>query len=194
MSNTNVIPFDFQSHAVRTVLIDNCPWFIAKDIALALEYSNPRKAIADHVDPEDKADVTIRDGSQNRTLNAINESGMYSLVLRSRKPEAKKFKRWVTSEVLPAIRKTGRYNQTPNPYEGVFSPAKVMMYLEDGQITCLKKIQDDQFLTSAEVLKKQLREPHFFKLEQLVEIAEAANSQIARYALIGKRQLQARKA
>lgn len=84
-------------------------WFIAKDICEVLGYSNPRKAVADHVDEEDKG-VTICDtpgGKQELTI--INESGLYSLILRSNKPEAKKFKRWITSEVLPAIRKTGMY-------------------------------------------------------------------------------------
>ncbi len=86
------------------------PWFIAKDVCKILGYKNPRKAVADHVDVEDKNTVTIRYGNKgNPNQVIINESGLYSLILRSNKPEAKKFKRWVTSEVLPAIRKTGRY-------------------------------------------------------------------------------------
>lgn len=98
---------------VRTVEIDGTPWLVGKDVAAALGYSNPRKAIADHVDAEDqrKSDgVTIRDSigrDQNPTL--INESGLYSLILSSKMPKAKAFKRWVTSEVLPAIRKNGAY-------------------------------------------------------------------------------------
>ena len=98
---------------VRTVEIDGTPWLVGKDVAVALGYSNPRKAIADHVDAEDqrKSDgVTIRDSigrDQNPTL--INESGLYSLILSSKMPKANAFKRWVTSEVLPAIRKTGAY-------------------------------------------------------------------------------------
>lgn len=99
---------------IRSVLIDNEPWLVGKDVAEALGYTNSRKAISDHVDGEDKIDeVTIRDPigrCQNPIL--INESGLYSLILSSKLPNAKKFKRWVTSEVLPAIRKTGVY-QTP---------------------------------------------------------------------------------
>lgn len=94
---------------IRTVTIDNEPWFVGKDIAEALGYSNSRKALIDHVDNEDKG-VTNRytpGGKQN--LIIINESGLYSLILSSKLPNAKKFKRWVTSEVLPAIRKTGHY-------------------------------------------------------------------------------------
>lgn len=84
-------------------LINNEPWLVGKDIAKALGYTNSRKAISDHVDGEDKIDgVTIRDPigrCQNPIL--INESGLYSLILSSKLPNAKKFKRWVTSEVLP---------------------------------------------------------------------------------------------
>lgn len=98
---------------VRTVEIDGTPWLVGKDVALALGYSNPRKAIADHVDVEDqrKSDgVTIRDSiGRDQSPTLINESGLYSLILSSKMPKAKAFKRWVTSEVLPAIRKTGAY-------------------------------------------------------------------------------------
>ena len=94
---------------VRVINIDGEPWMVGKDIAEALGYSNPRKALQDHVDEEDKG-VTKCDtpgGAQNITI--INESGMYSLVIGSKLPSAKVFKRWITSEVLPSIRKTGGY-------------------------------------------------------------------------------------
>ena len=85
-------------------------WFIAQDICNILGYKNSSRDIARHVDEEDRDTITIRDGNKgNPNQVVINESGLYSLILRSRKPEAKKFKRWVTSEVLPAIRKTGEY-------------------------------------------------------------------------------------
>lgn len=96
---------------LRMVDMDGQPWLVGRDVAEALGYSNPRKALADHVDEEDKTDgVTIRDSigrDQNPTI--INESGLYSLVLSSKLPGAKRFKRWVTSEVLPSIRKNGGY-------------------------------------------------------------------------------------
>lgn len=94
---------------VRTLTINGEPWMVGKDIAAALGYENSRKAIADHVDDEDKG-VTKCDtlgGKQDMTI--INESGLYSLIFGSKLESAKRFKRWVTSEVLPAIRKTGRY-------------------------------------------------------------------------------------
>lgn len=96
---------------IRTVNISGEPWFVGKDVAEVLGYSNNRKAIADHVYEEDKTDgVTIRD-SMGREQNPIliNESGLYSLILSSKLPNAKEFKRWVTSEVLPSIRKHGAY-------------------------------------------------------------------------------------
>lgn len=93
---------------VRTVEVDREPFFVGKDVAEILGYSNPQKAIRDHVDEEDK---TLNESfTVNGTMAVlINESGLYSLVLSSKLPNAKRFKRWVTSEVLPAIRKTGGY-------------------------------------------------------------------------------------
>lgn len=102
--------FNFESHEVRSLLLNNEPWFVGKDVAEALGYSKARNAIATHIDSEDKKDAPIQGtlgGVQEMTV--INESGLYSLVLSSKLPSAKKFKRWVTSEVLPALRKTGNY-------------------------------------------------------------------------------------
>lgn len=108
---TEVQLFNFENHEVRSLLINSEPWFVGKDVAEILSYSNTRKALTDHVDDEDKMDgVTIRDSiGRNQKPVLINESGLYSLVLSSKLPSAKKFKRWVTSEVLPTLRKTGQY-------------------------------------------------------------------------------------
>ena len=95
--------------SIRTVEIDKEPFFVAKDVAEILGYSNSRKAIIDHVDEEDKGVTKCDTLGGVQELSVINESGLYSLVLSSKLPTAKKFKRWVTSEVLPAIRKTGGY-------------------------------------------------------------------------------------
>ena len=95
--------------SVRTTLIDNQPYFVGKDVADILGYKNNRQAIRDHVDEDDKG-VTkwfTKGGAQNLTV--INESGLYSLILGSKLPSAKRFKKWVTSEVLPSIRKRGIY-------------------------------------------------------------------------------------
>lgn len=121
---------------VRTVIKDGEPWLVGKDVAEILEYRNTKKALSDHVDDEDKYQgdgVTIRDSMgrmQHPTI--INESGFYSLVLSSKMPKAKEFRRWVTSHVLPTIRRTGGYvanedmfieNYLPfldEPYQGLF--------------------------------------------------------------------------
>lgn len=95
---------------IRAIEMDGEPWFVGKDVASALGYSNPRDALARHVDEEDKNTVAFHDGtSGNPNQTIINESGVYSLIFSSKLPSAKKFKRWVTSEVLPSIRKSGGY-------------------------------------------------------------------------------------
>ena len=113
--NTNIQIFTSDIFGeIRTCQVNNQIMFVGKDVATALGYSNSRKALLDHVDDEDKTDgVTIRDAiGRNQKAVFINESGLYSLILSSKLPQAKAFKRWVTSEVLPQIRKTGGYIPT----------------------------------------------------------------------------------
>ena len=98
--------------AVRSLMIEDMPWFVGRDVATALGYAKPRNAISVHVDDEDKNSALIQGAIQggtqgNPNMTIINESGLYSLILSSKLPAAKRFKRWVTSEVLPAIRRTG---------------------------------------------------------------------------------------
>lgn len=109
---SQIIPFSFEDQAVRVqVAADGCPWFNAGDVCDALGFANPRQALDSHVDADDvqKLDATDSLGRTQRA-NHLNESGLFSLVLGSTKPEARRFKRWVTGEVLPAIRKTGAYS------------------------------------------------------------------------------------
>lgn len=97
---------------IRTVTIDNEPWFVGKDVAEALGYSNTRDALATHISEEDKNTVVISDGKRgNPNQVVINESGLYALIFGSKLDSAKRFKHWVTSEVLPTIRKTGSYQK-----------------------------------------------------------------------------------
>ena len=96
--------------SVRTIMIDDVPWFVGKDVAEALGYAKTRNAIQVHVDADDKTDALIQGVSGTaKRMTILNESGLYSLILSSKLPSAKRFKRWVTSEVLPSIRKTGSY-------------------------------------------------------------------------------------
>ena len=101
--------FNFHGQEVRTLTIDDEPWFVGKDVADILGYSKARNAIALHVDEEDALKQGIPTSGGIQDMLIINESGLYSLILSSRLPQAKEFKRWVTSEVLPAIRRQGGY-------------------------------------------------------------------------------------
>lgn len=101
--------FSFEGRQIRALTIEGEPYFVGKDVAEVLGYSNSRKAIADHVDSEDKGVTKCYTLGGTQKLTVINESGLYSLILGSKLPIAKKFKHWVTSEVLPTIRKHGAY-------------------------------------------------------------------------------------
>ena len=122
---------------IRAISINDEPYFVGKDVAMILGYTNPRKAVIDHVDDDDKKDgVTIRDsiGREQKPV-LINESGLYSLILSSKLPNAKKFKRWVTSEVLPEIRKNGSYTKAPKS----FKEALFLAYKQQEQIEELER-------------------------------------------------------
>lgn len=108
--------FNFEHNEVRTVLVNDEPYFVGKDVASVLGYSNTKDALSRHVDLEDKMGSRITTSGQSREMTIINESGLYSLILKSKLPNAKKFKRWVTSEVLPTIRKTGSYSNVPQSF------------------------------------------------------------------------------
>ena len=103
--------------SIRTVTIENEPWFVGKDVAEVLGYQNGSRDINRHVDDEDKLCTKIEYAGQKREVTIINESGLYSLILSSKLPNAKKFKRWVTSEVLPSIRKIGSYGKPMSQLE-----------------------------------------------------------------------------
>ncbi len=108
---SNVIPFKFEAREareIRTMMIDDQPWFVASDIAKALEYQSA-KDMTRNLDDDERGRQIVPTPSGDQEMTIINESGLYSAILRSRKPAAKAFKKWVTSEVLPSIRKTGAY-------------------------------------------------------------------------------------
>lgn len=107
---------------IRTVIKDGDPWFVGKDVANVLEYQNGSRDINRHVDKEDRCKIMVFDGNQNKETIIVNESGLYSLVLSSHKSEAKEFKRWVTREVLPTIRKTGGYVKNTEQFLDFYVP------------------------------------------------------------------------
>lgn len=159
---------------VRAVEINGEGWLVGKDVAEVLGYKNPRKALLDHVDEEDKG-VTKCDtlgGSQEMTV--INESGLYSLVLRSKLPGAKKFRRWVTSEVLPQIRKTGGYIPINENYDEASIMARALMIAQN---TLNKK---DELLNAKdkeiEVLSEDLNQKNRF----INQLAASENTLLVR--------------
>ena len=139
--------------SVRTLEKDGEPWFIGKDVAVILGYSNPQKAIRDHVDEEDKGvnETFTPGGSQN--VICINESGVYSLVFASKLPMAKVFKRWVTDEVIPSIRKHGAYMTPDKLTETLTRPESVIELLQAlvNEQTRVKELTSTNAALTAEV-------------------------------------------
>lgn len=125
---------------IRTVTIDGEPWFVGKDVAVALGYERADNAIRTHVDDEEKLTHQISASGQNRNMIIINESGLYSLILSSKLESAKKFKHWVTSEVLPSIRRTGQY-QMPN----LSKEMQAIVLLDSRTVEMEKRIEKLEF-------------------------------------------------
>lgn len=123
-----LVPLQFDNQTLRVQLDDaGQPWFNANDVCEVLDMGNPSQAMKSHVDPDDLQKLEVTDSlGRNQLANHVNESGLYSLILGSNKPEAKRFKRWVTGEVLPSLRKTGTYST-----QGAASPT-------DSRIEALK--------------------------------------------------------
>ena len=135
---------------IRTMLIDGEPWFVGNDIAAILGYSRPVDAIRKRVDEEDKGVAKLATPGGQQNYNVINESGMYSLVLSSKLPSAKKFKHWVTSEVLPSIRKHGAYMTAETLYKTMSEPrelAKLLNALADEKDKNRKLTADNAMLS-----------------------------------------------
>lgn len=131
---------------IRTVEVNGEPWFVGKDVATALGYKNPQEAVRNHVDDEEKGVSEILTPGGKQTVPVINESGLYSLALSSKLPDAKRFKRWITSEVIPSIRKHGAY-MTPETLEAAIMNPDIMIRL----CTVLKEEQDRRKSLEAEL-------------------------------------------
>ncbi|HCT6979677.1 TPA: ORF6C domain-containing protein [Staphylococcus aureus] len=131
--------FNFEELPVRTLEVDGEPYFIGKDVADILGYTNSRKTLSDHVDEEDKLTSRIVTSGQNRNVTIINESGLYSLIFSSKLENAKRFKRWVTSEVLPTLRKTGAYQVPSDPMQAL----RLMFEATEETKQEIKNVKDD---------------------------------------------------
>lgn len=122
--------FNFDDLPVRTLVVDEESYFVGKDVADILGYSNTRDALSKHVDVEDKLTSQITTAGQRRNQTLINESGLYSLIFSSKLESSKRFKRWVTSEVLPQLRRTGTYSANPTIQELANNPELVKMLVK----------------------------------------------------------------
>ncbi len=153
---------------VRTVTIDDEPWFVGKDVAQVLGYQNPSKAILDHVDAEDKLnnDSLLSLGQRGGWL--INESGLYSLILSSKLPGAKEFKRWVTSEILPSIRKHGAY-MTPETLQAAILNPDTMIQLCQQLKDAQEKNRELSVTNSRLTVENQIMQPKADYFDELVD-------------------------
>lgn len=153
MTDNKIILFKHEEFGeIRTLNIDGEPWFVGKDIAEILGYAKSRNAIATHVDEEDKTPALIQGGCStgSQTTTIINESGLYSLILSSKLPSAKKFKHWVTAEVLPSLRKHGAYFTAETLHKTMSDPrelAKLLTTLADEQDKRRKLEEENAFLS-----------------------------------------------
>ncbi|HDR4551288.1 BRO family protein [Bacillus cereus] len=175
---------------VRTVTQGEDVWFVAKDVAEVLGYNNTSKAIQMHVDEDEKADLPIWDGRQNRNQKVINESGLYSLILSSKLPNAKKFKKWVTSEVLPSIRKHGAYMTGQALEKAVTDPAFMI-----GLLTNLKEEKEKLAAAQQQIVQQQplvVFAEACMQSEQTLKVSEVAKLATKQGVKIGQRQLFAK--
>ena len=140
---------------IRTCQVNNQIMFVGKDVAQALGYSNTRDALSKHVDAEDKGTVAIRDTAYETRVTLINESGLYSLILSSKLPQAKAFKRWVTSEVLPQIRQTGGYIPTKDAQGRQLSNEEIINRADAivCRTLCMLNADAEDTLTATQVAK-----------------------------------------
>ena len=147
---------------IRTVDVDGEPWLVGKDVAQALGYKNPQEAIRTHVDPEDKGVSEILTPGGKQSVPIINESGLYSLALSSKLPGAKKFRRWVTGEVLPSIRKRGGYIAGQETMSGEELMAKALMVAQ-------KTLEERDARISQLTVQNQIMQPKADYFDALVD-------------------------
>lgn len=167
--------FNFESHELRTLIVDNEIWFVGNDIARALGYKNPAEAIRTHVDDDDKGKRKISTLGGAQEMVVVNKSGMYALMYSSNLPNAKKFKHWITSEVLPSIEKTGSYSVAAPSYQiedPIKRAEKWIQEQQEKQVLLLdNKVKDQQI---AELQPKASYYDIVLQCKDLVSITKIA--------------------
>ena len=166
MEKNEIVPFGYDDQLLRTVVIDGMPWFVAKDVCAALELTNPTEALK-ALDDDERGSLRISEGTSlkggNPNMNIINESGLYTLIMRSNKPEARLFRKWVTSEVLPSIRATGQYT---------------MPQLVENRLAAMEKMlvdnasRGEEIIKELAVMKDQVETMDVLQRDQLFEIQQ----------------------
>ena len=185
MSNEITVFENTEFGSIRTLVINGEPYFVGKDIALILGYVKPRNAIATHVDEEDKKDAPIQgDLGGTQEMTVINESGLYSLILSSKLPKAKKFKRWVTSEVLPSIRKTGSYSvqQKVDSYMIEDSIARAQRWIEEEEERITLKLTVEHQKPMVMLAEERIDKKGCYSLTDVTKSLHFKRGQITRWA------------
>ena len=185
MSNELTVFNNTEFGSVRTLVINGEPYFVGKDIALILGYAKPRNAIAAHVDEEDKKDAPIQgDLGGTQEMTVINESDLYSLILSSKLPKAKEFKRWVTSEVLPSIRKTGSYSiqQKVDSYMIEDSIARAKRWIEEEEERRTLKLTVEHQKPMVMLAEERIDKKGCYSLTDVTKSLHFKRGQITRWA------------
>lgn len=184
--NNEINIFNFEGNKLRSLLIDEVPYFVAKDATRVLGYKNTTQALNDRVDDEDKIsklvnesqisenDNFVNDSQRIVNVDLINESGLYSLILSSKMPNAKKFKHWVTSKVLPAIRKTGGYQVPKTPEEQLALTMKATVHLAQRIDKAEKDI--DEIKNKSEIDSAQRYKLEMARKKHVIEIVGGKSS------------------
>lgn len=170
--------FNFGTHAVRIVVRDGEPWFVASDVAAALGYRDAQDA-GRSLKPEQKGTQNVRTPGGEQRVTIINESGLYRLVLRSRKPEAEKFSDWVTGEVLPSIRKTGRYQSPTAEHHPTLRGRRWLIETDAHGVETVQPIGQDDFVANWSRLVKDIASGECLRSSaELVNMANACTARL----------------
>jgi len=183
------IEFSFEGRSVRSVIKGGHTWFVAADVCAVLEHPNPRQVIS-RLDDDEKGVLNVDTPGGAQEMNVVNESGLYNLIFSSRRPQAKAFRRWVTDEVLPSIRKTGHYQQGSGPADAIQvtlpQPGRyVVTALPDGNLhlhqTAYEALLDDLESGDCQMLTYALKmiEGYWHEMQQMRAIAHGPESGLA---------------